>query len=300
MSNVGLSPNHVNIETIAQACGGWLGYQKTRCPCCGGKMSISIGTKQPIVLWCWNTPPCNFRDIRSALVARSAWPSPCPARSSSQSRAAQRRPSLLNELRIDWRDIVDGAVDDHPRLARYLRSRGITGNYAPCLKLLPGVTAAKLGLGSHHHMVALLERARKLTGCQITELAVGAPGRMRHPSAKRSYGVVKGSCVLLGDHSVDAETVPLVIGEGCETTCSYLELHDGLPGVATLGAQNLFNVGIGTYQRVIILVDRDENGVGQASAERLQARLRRQGIGVELALPPIGMKDWNDACRVKK
>ena len=79
----------------------------------------------------------------------------------------------------------------------------------------------------------------------------------------------------------------------------YLELHDGLPGVATLGAQNLINVGIGYYRRVIILVDRDENGVGQAGADQLKARLRRQGIGVELALPPIGMKDWND-CRASK
>ena len=187
--------------------------------------------------------------------------------------SVQRRPSLPDQSGLDWRAIVDGAVDHHPRLDRYLRSRGIAGSYAPSLRLLPADAAAKLGLSSRPHMVAVLDRAGTVTGCQVTELAVGPPGRMQHPSAKRTYGTVRGSRVTLGDHSVDAETVPLVVGEGFETVCSYLELHPGLPGVATLGAQNFDYIDIGYYLHAVVLVDRDENGVGQASAERLKARL---------------------------
>jgi hypothetical protein len=291
--------NTVNlVERIADACGGWVGYKKTTCPCCGGKMSVAAGEKQPVIVWCWNTPPCEFNDIRAKLEALGAWSrSALPSAPRRQSSSQQS-----NISRLDWCDIVDGAVVvEHPRLDRYLRSRAIEGKYAPYLRLLKTAAAARLGLAGRPHMVAVIvDAGGQPCGCQVTELAIDSPGRMKHPAAKRTYGRVRGCTVPLGDH-LQAETTPLVIGEGVETVCSYLEINDGLPGIATLGAQNLPNVSIGTYQRVIILVDRDENGVGQKCAEQLRARLRRQGIRVKLASPPLGMKDWNDyACKVRK
>ena len=205
------------------------------------------------------------------------------------------RPLLRRE------DIVDAAVCEHQRLDRYLRSRAIHGNYFPYLQLLKIDDAARIGLAPFHHMVAVIVDATgQPVGCQVTELAIGCPGRRTHPAAKRTYGRVRGGAVPLGDQYVDAETTPLVIGEGVETVCSYTELHDGLPGVATLGAQNLVHVHVGSYERAIILVDRDEHGVGRACAEQLKARLRRQGVRTKLASPPMGTKDWNDyACKTK-
>jgi phage/plasmid primase-like uncharacterized protein len=169
------------------------------------------------------------------------------------------------------------------------------------LQLLKIEDARRLGLASVPHMVAVVvDAAGQPRGCQVTELAVGSPGRRRHPTAKRTYGRLRGCAVPLGTRYADAETTPLVIGEGVETVCSYIELHDGLPGVATLGAQNLVNVSTGNYEHVIILIDRDESGIGRGCAEQLRARLRRQGVRVKLASPPLGHQDWNDyACKVK-
>jgi hypothetical protein len=176
MIYLGNIPAQVNdIDRIAAACGGWLGHQKTRCPCCGSKMSVTTGDKQPVVLWCWGSPPCAFRDIKNALARKGAW---------QGRRWSASPPSTTPKAAIAWHDIIAAAADRHPRLDRYLRSRAIEGDYSPYLQLLKIEDARRLGLASVPHMVAVVvDAAGQPRGCQVTELAVGSPGRRRHPTA---------------------------------------------------------------------------------------------------------------------
>ena len=274
------------VNAVAAACGGWLQANQVRCPICNGKLSVNQPTRgRAPLLHCWGRG-CSFDDLKAWLVARGAWNSPDIGANISGRSA---------EPKIDWREIIERSVPNHPRLIRYLRSRGLSGNYDPELQLLPAKDAAELGLNRRPHMVALLmARGCKITGCQTTELAFGSPGRVKRPGAKLSHGRVRGSAVILpGGNKADQE---FVIGEGVETVASACELLKR-SGCATLGAYNLrhFTEPPFYLPNVILLVDRDHNGTGERCAKELAAKLLSNGAkSVRLWMPPLPFKDWND------
>jgi hypothetical protein len=44
-----------------------------------------------------------------------------------------------------------------------------------------------------------------------------------------------------------------------------------------------------------VLIAGDRGAVGEAAAAKLAVRLRTAGVGAEVALPPQGYGDWNEA-----
>jgi putative DNA primase/helicase len=86
----------------------------------------------------------------------------------------------------------------------------------------------------------------------------------------------------------------LGIAEGIETALSASKLFDA-PVWAALDARNLSKWEPPSEARsIMIFADNDENGVGQAAAETLRARLKKDGRKVEVKLPEVAGQDWND------
>ncbi len=88
----------------------------------------------------------------------------------------------------------------------------------------------------------------------------------------------------------------LVIAEGVEDALAAHELT-GLPAWAALSAGNMAGLALPErFREVLILADRDENGVGQENAHKLASRLRAEGRHAIVRLP-IDAKDANDVLR---
>ena len=84
----------------------------------------------------------------------------------------------------------------------------------------------------------------------------------------------------------------LGIAEGIETALAAHELFK-VPAWAALTAN-----GIKTFQpprgllRLHVFADNDANYVGQSAAYELAHRLNREGLTVEVHVPPIADTDW--------
>ena len=87
----------------------------------------------------------------------------------------------------------------------------------------------------------------------------------------------------------------MLVAEGVFTALSATERF-ALPGWALLSTRNLKSWSAPDGVRsVLIAADRGKDG--EASAEILAARLRRQGVAPTIALPPEPHGDWNEAAR---
>ena len=87
-----------------------------------------------------------------------------------------------------------------------------------------------------------------------------------------------------------------MVAEGVEDALAAAELT-GLPAWAALSAGNMAVLVLPErFREVLILADRDANGVGQENAHKLAARLRAEGRLADVRRPIAG-KDANDVLR---
>ena len=108
---------------------------------------------------------------------------------------------------------------------------------------------------------------------------------------RRTFGSPKGGAVRLAE---PADGVPLLLGEGVETTLTAIEAT-GYPGWATLGTSGLVNVELpDAVQEVILLAENDESGANQKALDKVCPVLIERGIRVRIARPPEGVNDFND------
>jgi phage/plasmid primase-like uncharacterized protein len=172
---------------------------------------------------------------------------------------------------------------------RYLTARGLPSIAASPVLRYRADTPHPEG-GRVPAMIALVTNSGGLSiGVHRTYL--GRDGsKARVAPAKASLGPVWGGAIRLDSPRTD---VPLVIGEGIETSASAGCLT-GLPSWAAISAGNLAKrlVLPSEVQRVIIAADPDD--AGRDAAREAWLRWKAEGRDVQIALPHREGCDFND------
>jgi putative DNA primase/helicase len=103
-------------------------------------------------------------------------------------------------------------------------------------------------------------------------------------------GTVTGAAVRLHAEAGGA----LGVAEGVETALAAYQLH-GIPTWSALTEHGVENFAVPAGIRVLhIFADHDKNAVGQAAAYALAKRANREGVEVEVHIPPEPGTDWLD------
>jgi putative DNA primase/helicase len=202
-----------------------------------------------------------------------------------------RRRKLMGELWAGARPIEG----EHPNAAwLYLAKRGLPPPYDPAALryrrvwhegkerpcMLARVINAEGTQAVQLHQTFLDELGNKAPCDKVRKIFWG-----EHPA---------GSAVRLAAHG-DA----LGIAEGIETALAAMQLFS-VPVWAALTARRLREwqppAGVGA---VVVFGDNDLKFAGQASAYALAERLsaRKEGLAVEVRIPPLPGEDWNDVLR---
>ena len=176
---------------------------------------------------------------------------------------------------------------------RHCRLRGVT-------RELPGPEALRhnsqapvsVYRKTRHHRPALLagvtDAEGRLTAVEVTYLAPNARRADDLHLSRKTVGFAPGGCAVRLDPAAEA----MLVAEGVMTTLSATEWF-GLPGWALTSTRNLrvWTPPAGV-RSLLIAADRGKDG--EASAERLEARMRDIGVAASIALPPQPWGDWND------
>lgn len=140
-------------------------------------------------------------------------------------------------------------------------------------------------------LVAISAADGSFSAVEVTYLAANGQRALDLRLPRKTVGLVPpGSAVRL-----DPAAPEMLVAEGVFTTLSATERF-GLPGWALQSTRNLkcWSAPEGV-RKVLIAADRGKDG--EASAEILAARLRRDGVTPTIALPPEPHGDWNEAAR---
>jgi len=292
------------------------GLGMARCPAHDDRSpSLSLGEGQGgrLLLHCF--AGCSFEAVRDALAARGLLEDRAGERSVQHARlqteGARAAVTDLSRRQGAARRIWD---ESHPiagsLVERYLRARSIStavnGRLPACLRFQPalayypygGCSGFSDGGPRHPAMVAPITSSDGgLSGVHLTFLRADGLGKAALTPARKVAGVKRGCSIQLVPG-----TAGLVIGEGIETSLSAWELlqpqlGQGWGCAAAIDAGNLARLDRVEAHRVVVVCDRDGNGVGLRAGRRLAERLAASGTEVSLATPPPGYGDFNDlAC----
>lgn len=146
-------------------------------------------------------------------------------------------------------------------------------------------------------MVALVEHvAFGPVGIHRTWLAIDGSMKATFREPRRSLGPIKGAAIRLRHARA---SVPLIVGEGIETTASAM-LATGWPAWAALsagGIEALVLPPLPIAATVFIAADHDANGTGERAAYAAARRWLAEGRHVRIAMPSEPDADWNDVLR---
>ena len=135
----------------------------------------------------------------------------------------------------------------------------------------------------------------KFAGIHVTYLAADGSGKAPGiPKTKLIFGCVGLAAIRLSeaDHH-------MVVGEGIETTASYMQSSGlaGWAGMSTSGVRALGLPALPLACRVTLLGENDLNGASRSAVEAASARMRLQGREVDTAWPAEAYNDFNDPFR---
>jgi hypothetical protein len=176
---------------------------------------------------------------------------------------------------------------------RHSRLRGITRDLpgAWALRHLAETPVAAYRQ-SRYRRPALLAGVQAAGGDYLAvEITYLAPNGRRADDlrlSRKTVGPSPGGCAV----RLDPAAPEMLVAEGVFTTLSASERF-GLPGWALMSTRNLrvWSPPEGV-RSVLIAADRGKDG--EASAERLKARLIHAGVATIVALPPEPWGDWNE------
>jgi hypothetical protein len=177
---------------------------------------------------------------------------------------------------------------------KYLLSRGITlPSPAPkCLRFAPKLTHPNEQFFPALVVLTTDARTAAEMGVQRTFLSWKgtAKAEVERSQQKLSLGPTKGGVVRLAE-PIDGK--PLLLGEGVETTLTAMQAT-GLPGWSTLGTGGLVNIDLPASVRVVIILAENDGGPNEKALAKVCPVLSEREVGVRVARPPPGLKDFND------
>lgn len=270
------------------------GWYSCNCPVCGstGKLGLKDdgGT---FTVNCFKL--CRRADILAELD-RLGLRSGAPSGPEDPDQATRRRAKEEAEIRRRIAEARDFIAECFPwnkttQIVRYLRGRGLDLAALPPSILWHGMTRHPEG-GTRPLMIGVIEHVDLgIIGATRTYLAIDGSQKAAFNKPRLFLGVAGGGAVRLGNVRPETE---LVVGEGIESTFSYMQMH-GLPGWAALSASGIANLVLPpTARRVVIAADNDANGVGLRAARRAARRWAGEMRRVRIDLPPEPGTDWND------
>lgn len=282
----------------AQRCGAWW---RCRCPVHGSRgstLALRDG-ERGLIVKCW--AGCDARDVLAALrrlglIAGKA-DHACPhaaeiaRRHAAEARDRQRRIALARDI------IAASQPADGTPVERYLRARGIT-ILPPVIRYVPmGDPYARHASGGRRPvMVAAVEHVEHgIVGAHRTWLAPDGSNKASLDPVRISTGPIGGGAVRLGGLRPG---VPLVITEGVESAMAATELS-GWPAWAALSADGIRLLALPpTAIDIVIAVDCDRSGTGEAAARDAAQRWLAEGCRrVRLVIPERMGADPNDLLR---
>jgi hypothetical protein len=190
-----------------------------------------------------------------------------------------------------WNAAIPG--ERSPQLHRYLRSRGITTPPPSSLRWAAKVwhsTTLESGIEYAAMIGKIVNVDDELIAIHKTYLTADGSTKVSGIQDKEYLAPVAGGVVRLA--SLDPQRA-LIVGEGIETVLSLMQLRQ-LPGWSALSAPGLKTLVLPqAARRVLIAVDHDRTGVGEAAARDATAKWISEGREVRLAIP-AKCGDWND------
>lgn len=185
-------------------------------------------------------------------------------------------------------------LDGRDPASRYLASRGLTFDVYPSqLRFLPNATYwhEDKTRTPHPAMIANFVAPDAGSSTTHTTYLTGEGRKANVPSVRKLAPgpLPKGGAIRLAP---SAETMG--VAEGIETALSAMRLFD-LPVWSCLSTSGLVNwQPPPTCKCVVIFGDSDASFAGQHKAYSLAARLKIEGLHVDVKLPPDVDTDWND------
>jgi hypothetical protein len=178
------------------------------------------------------------------------------------------------------------------QIARYLHGRGIDPSALPTSIMWHGLAHHREG-GQRPLMVGVIEHVDLgIIGATRTFLSIDGSQKASFNKPRPFLGVAAGGAVRLGPVHPDIE---FVIGEGIESTLSYMQMHGLAGGCAALSACGIAKLVLPPEaRRVVIAADNDSNGVGLQAARKAARRWAGEMRRVRIDMPPVPGTDWSD------
>jgi hypothetical protein len=298
-------------QEIVQALHGkWRGsYGVVKCPAHADRspsLRIRQGETGVPLVRCF--AGCDSRDVIAALSRIGVWPE--FDRDRSQHRQVRPIRQIVSAPQVyqpePWTDdeaaraywAKDRWITTLPAagsiVGRYwYEARGISMPIPPVIRFGAAIPYGYESETAFPAMVAKVQGpAGNFVGIHVTYLRPDGSGKLEGTrKAKLIFGCVGGASIRLSDAACH-----LAIGEGIETTASYMQEAQcaGWVGMNTSGLRSIRLPALPLAYRVTLLGENDENGASTAAVSAAAARMRLEGRTVETAWPTDGFNDFND------